>query len=167
MKKIIYCGDSPVGGPANYLLGILQTLPLHFVHVPPSRDLSPLAVDRCDAVILSDYWKNRVSARAEEKIRSMVVDRKGGLLMVGGWGSYTGLNAGWSGSIIESLLPVRCLKKDDRRNVWTGLLVNRRQKHLILKGLPESNFPVLCGLNGPSLVWWMGRLGHGAGRSAG
>lgn len=145
--RILYAGDSPAGGPANYLLAILGTLNCEFRHVPPGERLSAADIHRSDALVLSDYGRSGLGAGAEESIIELVEKRAGGLLMVGGWGSFTGLRAGWKGSEVERLLPVNCLARDDRRNIPTGLLVRRRLAHAVLKGLPSSGYPVLCGLN--------------------
>ncbi len=44
--KILYAGDSPVGGPANYLLGGLRHLGAKTTHVAPSQTLKPQSFNR-------------------------------------------------------------------------------------------------------------------------
>lgn len=146
-KRIVYAGDSPAGGPANYLLSILESLPISYQHIPPAEKIKSETIEKCDVLILSDYGRDKLSARAENSISSLVNDRNGGLLMIGGWGSFTGLDAGWRNSNVEELLPVSCLSRDDRRNHSTGLLIQKKQEHPVLKGLPHDNLPVICGLN--------------------
>ena len=70
-----------------------------------------------------------------------------GLMMVGGWASFSGPFGGWSGSVIEKLLPVSCLKKDDRTNFSSGAWVTQNQKHSMLNKISFDPPPVICGLN--------------------
>jgi uncharacterized membrane protein len=142
-KKILYAGDSPAGGPANYLLAILKDLKVPFKHIPPSQILK---AGNFDAIILSDFSRKNLPAASEKKICEQV--RQGsGLLMVGGWGSFSGPFGGWRGSMIETLLPVRCLRHDDRLNFPGGALIKKRSQNTIFDSLSFSNPPVICGMN--------------------
>ena len=142
-KRILYAGDSPVGGPANYLLAILKSLKIPFTHVPPSEVLRP---GEFGAIILSDFSKKNLPADSERKIVEQVKNGPG-LLMIGGWGSYSGPFGGWKGTQIEKLLPVECLKRDDRTNFPGGALITLKKKHPMFNGLSFSNPPVICGMN--------------------
>ena len=145
--KIFYAGDSPAGGPANYLLAILGSLGVDLTHVPPGQRVGPeLMREEFDGFILSDFSRKDLDARADMLMEAQV-RRGAGLLMVGGWGSFAGPFGGWRGSRIESLLPVRCLSRDDRVNLATGLLVQKKAHHPMLGGLSFSRPPVLIGLN--------------------
>ncbi len=145
--NILYAGDSPAGGPANYLLGILKFLKADVTHIPPGKSLEPRFLKkRYDAIILSDFSRKDLPAVSERLIAEQVKSGAG-LLMVGGWGSFSGPSGKWRGSLIEKLLPVSCLPKDDRRNIWSGLTIVRKTKHPMLGNLPFTNPPVLCGLN--------------------
>ncbi|MBI4431067.1 MAG: hypothetical protein HY587_05095 [Candidatus Omnitrophica bacterium] len=145
--NILYAGDSYVGGPANYLLGILRFLKASFVHVPPGKKLEPSVLrKRFDAVILSDFPHKNLP-RASEKLLVGQVQSGAGLLMVGGWASFSGPYGKWRGSAVEKLLPVRCLSRDDRRNEFSGLTVLKGKNHVLLKGLSFDPPPVICGLN--------------------
>jgi uncharacterized membrane protein len=95
---------------------------------------------------------------AVQRLVAQRVEQGMGLLMVGGWSSFAApFGGGWQGSRLETLLPVRCLRRDDRRNVASGVLVRaERQRpagrratrsHPILRGLPLNRPPVLCGFN--------------------
>lgn len=118
--KILYCGDSAVGGAANYLLGVLADMKAAVTHVPPSRTLDAAkASRRWDLVILSDYPAAR--ARGVERVLAdSIRSQNSGLLMLGGWASYAGPFGGWKDTRIESLLPVTCLSRDDRTNFPGG-----------------------------------------------
>ena len=145
--KILYAGDSEVGGAANYLLAILRRLRATTVHVPPSRMCTArLLTQHFDAIILSDFPRAQMPRAAQVLLRNHV--RQGsGLLMVGGWESFSGSGGGWRGSVVESLLPVRCLPGDDRRAMPGGALLVPSTPHPMFRELVFSQPPVICGLN--------------------
>jgi uncharacterized membrane protein len=145
--KILYAGDSPVGGPANYLLGILKFVRADFTHVPPSKRLSPSLFKRkYDAIVLSDFPRRKVPSVSERAIVEQVKNGTG-LLMVGGWASFSGPFGGWKGSAVEKLLPVTCLGRDDRVNFPSGAWIFSKRKHPAFRSLSFKNPPVICGLN--------------------
>ena len=145
--KILYVGDSPVGGAANYLLGILRLLKATVRHLPPSATLEPSALaSRYHVVILSDVPRQHVPIPAQEAIARQVA-RGTGLLMIGGWASFSGPCGGWRGSVIESLLPVRCLTRDDRRQFPAGALVVVTRRHGMFRPHLFASPPSICGLN--------------------
>ena len=144
---ILYCGDSHEGGPANYLLGILNANQADITHIPPGIQLDPKILNqKFDGIIFSDYGRDCVSDKAEEKVIYQILSGTG-FLMVGGWGSFAGPFGGWQGSEIEKLLPVNCLKKDDRHNLGSGLYVFKKKNHAILKGVDLKQAPVIIGFN--------------------
>lgn len=144
---ILYAGDSPVGGPANYLLGILKFLKSEFVHIPPS---SRLTLDwfkhHYDAIILSDFPRTQMGRGSEEAVLDQV-SRGSGFLMVGGWGSFSGPFGNWRGSLIEKILPVSCQNTDDRVHFPAGALVFPKCSHSMFDLISFANPPVICGLN--------------------
>jgi uncharacterized membrane protein len=156
--RILYAGDSKVGGTANYLLGILRWMRIRVTHVPPGKKLSPsLFKKHFDGIILSDFSAKDAPVRSQKMIAGQVA-RGTGLLMIGGWASFSGPFGGWGGSVVEKLLPVRCSKKDDRihfpggafiviakRRFKTGLKQSRTRNLLRLPHF--KNPPVICGLN--------------------
>lgn len=145
--RVLYAGDGPIAGAARYLLGVLRTLRADVVHVPPTRALAPAALRRpYDLIILSDMPARRVPPAARRGI-VRAVEGGSGLLMVGGWASFSGPFGGWRGSEIEDLLPVRCLPRDDRTNFPGGAAVLPAARHGILRGLPFARPAAVCGLN--------------------
>lgn len=145
--RVLYAGDSPVGGPANYLLGILRFLGANFVHLPPSRVLSPtLLKKQFNAIILSDFSRDHAPAVSQKLIGRQVKEGTG-LLMIGGWGSFSGPYGKWHGSLVEGLLPVSCLNRDDRLNLPGGAWMVEKKKHSMFRGISFKNPPVICGLN--------------------
>ena len=152
--KILYAGDSEAGGSANYLLGILQSLRAEVVHIPPSQKLSPsLFKKRFDAILLSDFPRKQTPASSEQAILDQAAEGSG-FLMIGGWGSFSGPFGGWRGSLIEKLLPVTCLNRDDRIHLPGGAWIlkgdsppKRGQSPALFQSLDFKNPPVICGLN--------------------
>lgn len=145
--KILYAGDSPAGGPANYLLGILRALKADFLHLGPSEILAPHILSRrFDTIILSDFSAQNVPRASQKIIRERHLSGTG-LIMMGGWGSFSGPFGGWRGSAIEKILPVSCLARDDRTNFPGGALMTLKTKHNMFNKIDFKNPPVICGLN--------------------
>lgn len=145
--KILYAGDSPRGGPANYLLAILRSMKADFLHVPPSKKLGRQYFNqRYDAVILSDF-PNAHMPHASQKALARQVKKGTGLLMVGGWGSFSGPFGRWRGSEVEKLLPIRCLGRDDRIHLSGGALIGLKKHHPMFQSISFKHPPVICGLN--------------------
>ncbi len=145
--KILYAGDSPVGGPANYLLAILKNLKADFRHVPPEKNLQPdLFKKRFDAIILSDFSRKHVTATVQ-RVMVRQIEEGCGFLMIGGWGSFSGPFGGWRGSIVEKIMPVFCLGRDDRINFPGGAHVVVQREHPIFQGLSFTHPPAILGLN--------------------
>lgn len=145
--KILYAGDSPVGGAANYLLGILRFLRAEVLHLPPSAPLRTSHLARSfHAIILSDYSKDQVSKEAENRIVKQV-QAGAGLWMIGGWGSFSGPFGKWRGSRIEKFLPVDCLAKDDRIHFPSGAWAILNRADSFLRPAWFRQPPVICGLN--------------------
>ena len=143
--RILYAGDSPAGGPANYLLGILRHIGATVRHVPPATLLTPrAAAQRYDAMILSDFPHRHVPAASERAMVQQVMGGSG-LLMVGGWASLA--IGSWRGTAIELCLPVVCHSSDDRIHLSSGAAVCAAGRHAMFQGLSFRDAPVICGLN--------------------
>ncbi len=145
--RIFYAGDGHVGGAADYLLGILRSLRAEVTHVPPSAIVRPQHLRRrYDAILFSDQPRIRVPHTAQQAVAQQVADGAG-LLMIGGWASFSGPFGGWRGSLIESLLPVTCDVADDRRPFPGGALVIPMQRHPLFRTISFRQPPMICGLN--------------------
>ncbi len=145
--RILYAGDSSPGGTADYILAVLRTLRASVRHVPPADRLTLRDVSRrLDAVILSDMSAAHVPLPVQAAIARQVAQGTG-LLMVGGWGSFSGPLGRWERSRLARLLPVRCLGRDDRVNLPGGALVVPEARHAMCAGLPWAHPPVICGFN--------------------
>lgn len=121
---------------------------------------TPEALAAYDAVILSDIGSNTLllhpdtwihSKRTPNRLRSLktYVEGGGGLLMVGGYYSFQGINGGarYHGTPVEQVLPVDILPYDDRVEAPEGFAPVVKQKaHPILQGF-RGAWPALLGFN--------------------
>ncbi len=112
------------------------------------------------AVILSDIGSNTLLLHPETFGRSVprpdrlvaireYVTAGGGLVMVGGYLTFQGIEAKarWSGTPVEEALPVTLLTIDDRVESPSGVVPKVRQlDHPIVAGLPPT-WPALLGYN--------------------
>lgn len=142
--RILLLGES--AGSARYLTGTFTHGGFPFRHVESSQTLDRLD-EPFDVVMLSDYPARRLSDVAQQEVVRRVEDGAG-LLMVGGWTSFTGKGGNYGASRLAPLLPVVCGTGDDRRNVHSGMWFEAVERdHPILHGLDIDSPPVLCGYN--------------------
>ena len=99
-------------------------------------------------VILRGYLMDVAQPQAQALIRDYVATG-GGLLMIGGYYSFQGINGGarYRGTPVEEVLPVEILPYDDRVEVPEGfapIVTDRR--HPILAGF-RGDWPHLLGFN--------------------
>ena len=117
-----------------------------------ARDF-PLTLDGLrawDAIILSDIGSNTLLLHPDTFILSKptpnrlklirdYVAKGGGLMMIGGYYSFQGINGGarYHKTPVEEVLPVNCLSVDDRVEVPEGFapVAKGAPSHPILKGL--------------------------------
>lgn len=113
-----------------------------------------------DAIILSDIGANTLLLHPDTWIRSQrtanrlklirtYVERGGGLMMIGGYFSFQGINGGarYHGTPIEEVLPVEILPYDDRVEVPEGFTpAIKNGRHPILQGF-RGAWPSLLGFN--------------------
>jgi uncharacterized membrane protein len=145
--RVLFAGEGDLHGPARYLAGAILAAGARLIRRPWTARLTRSDVSGADAIILSDYPRRHPADAVQRRIAERVA-RGMGLLMVGGWSSFAApFGGGWQGSRLEGLLPVRCLRRDDRRNVASGVLMRRERAHPILRGLPLNRPPILCGFN--------------------
>ena len=147
-KRALYLGDSPKNGPACYLLGILKHARFSITHIEPSKTLSrSLMRNPFSLIIISDYSRKKLNvshmAWMEERVK-----KGAGFVMIGGWCSFNGFNQGYKGSLIEKILPVTCLHRDDRQNLASGAFFDRaRISHPAFRAISLLPSPVLVGYN--------------------
>lgn len=144
MVRLLLLGETPAS--ARYLLGVFDHAGFDVRHVDSRQTLERLDV-AYDAVLFSDFPAKNVGAAAFEEL-SRMVQGGAGLVMIGGWTSFTGMGNGYRETPLASLLPVECAASDDRRNVPSGMWLEAVQpEHPILRGLGLGSPPVLCGHN--------------------
>lgn len=146
-RRILYAGDSPAGGAANYLLGVLNSMKAQVRHLAPEQKLEPASLNiRYDVIILSDFSSRQVSSQSQAAILEQVQDGTG-LVMIGGWGSFSGPFGGWRGSRLEKALPVSCKASDDRINFPGGAALLLKENGLFLNAKMFRQVPAICGIN--------------------
>jgi hypothetical protein len=146
-NRILYAGDSDLGGAAAYLAGVLTHAGLPFDHVGSEAPLGPL-LERAEPAlyILSDYPAGNLTDADFRRI-ARDVERGSGLLMIGGWASFHGAAGEYHDSPLAKVLPVRMQASDDRVNAPQPCLLERRIGHPILDSLPLAHPPCIGGYN--------------------
>jgi uncharacterized membrane protein len=123
---------------------------------PKSKD----SIEEFDVVVLSDVGANSFllceetflrSERTPNRLRVLAeyVERGGGLVMVGGYMSFTGIDgrARFGMSPLAAILPVNMLDHDDRIEVPEGIVPSVEvSNHPVLGGTP-TEWPHLLGYN--------------------
>ena len=132
-------------------------------HVHPDFPMDAAGLAEYDVVILSDVGFNNLSLipgfrpphrvpMGPNRVTAIhdYVHGGGGLMMVGGWMSFSGIygKAGFGGTPIEELLPVVCQRGvDDRIEVVEGFDFRPSISHSITDGLPWDESFTLLGYN--------------------
>jgi len=123
---------------------------------PKNKD----AIDQFDVVVLSDIGSNSFllcdetflrSERTTNRLSVLAerVERGGGLVMVGGYMSFSGIDgrARYGMSPLAAVLPVKTLDYDDRVEVPEGITPTvEAANHPALGGTPKE-WPILLGYN--------------------
>jgi len=120
---------------------------------------TPEALRAWDAVILSDIGANTLLLHPDTWIKSQRTPNRlkllrdyvaagGGLMMIGGYLSFQGINgsARFRHTPVEDVLPVRCLPYDDRVEVPEGFTPEPVTDHPVLQGI-DAPWPHLLGYN--------------------
>lgn len=149
LPRVLYLGDLE-GTSARYLVGAMRWLGFSHIHhdarQPPPAPLLK-GKREWDVIVLSDYSRERLGPRGDEQIAAMVREGGTGLIMLGGWSSFTGLDGGYRGSAVAAALPVLLAQGDDRRNMPNGLVLWPSAPHPIVDGLSFRRPPVVVGCN--------------------
>lgn len=144
MSKIVILGESPQS--FRYLLGVLDESTLSYLHVPAREPLTHLEAP-ADVIIVSDYPSAQIAPQAMNQLVTSI-QQGAGLIMIGGWTSFTGSGGNYGQTPLAALLPVICAADDDRRNVASGLWLEPVQpEHPLLAGTALDQPPVVCGYN--------------------
>lgn len=121
---------------------------------------SAQALAEYDVVIISDIGSNTLltnppapsKARLPNRLELLraFVENGGGLLMCGGYFSFSGVNntARYGMTPLAVALPVEILNYDDRMECPQGVSANIRiPEHEILRGVDHAAWPYFCGYN--------------------
>ena len=146
-RRVLYFGDGTLATSARYLAGVLVHYRIPFDHIPTHRRFTGKALRRRYSLfILSDYPARNLSRSLQKELVENV-KRGAGLLMIGGWSSFTGLDGCYHHTPVGDILPVILSGRDDRMNTEGGAVVYPKKRHPVLSGLSFRNAPVIAGFN--------------------
>ncbi|MDD5459146.1 MAG: glutamine amidotransferase [Phycisphaerae bacterium] len=147
-NRILYLGDTALDQAAGYLAGVMTYYRTDFDYVAPDERFGGSFLDGdYKAVVISDYPADNFAHSHLEAIAKKVKTGTG-LLMIGGWDSFVGLNGKYNGTVLADVLPVIMSDNDDRINCSGPCLIVRTCSHKITDGLPfETNAPAIGGFN--------------------
>jgi uncharacterized membrane protein len=147
-KAILYLGDTTLKGAGSYLAGVMGHHNISFDYLPSDRQFGDnLLNNKYQALIISDYPAENFSTRQINTIVEQVAAGLG-LLMIGGWESFTGDKGQYADTELSRVLPVIMQSEDDRVNCFAPCLVEKIKEHEILGSLPfEESPPSIGGFN--------------------
>jgi uncharacterized membrane protein len=148
MYKVLYLGDTSLNAAAGYLGGVLEYFQIEFDYLESDKAFDNKFLDNhYDSIIISDYPSANFNSAQLDKL-SQNISNGTGLLMIGGWESFTGLQGGYNQTIIKDILPVEMSKSDDRFNTAHQCIIKKEQNHTIIETLPfEQYCPSISGFN--------------------
>lgn len=156
--RLLLLGESAQS--ARYLTGTFAHGQIDVQHIP-ARERCDQLEEPFDVVVFSDFPARQLGPQATGEIVERV-EHGAGLVMIGGWTSFTGTGNGYRDTPIARLLPVVCAPSDDRRNVSSGLWLDAAdEQHSVLRGLTDGPPPVLCGYNAVTLAEGATLVAHG------
>ncbi len=147
-NPVLYLGDTSLHTAASYLAGVMHARHIGFDYVPSNeRFASSMLHGHRRAVIVSDYPSANFTTRQLDALVEKVAGGMG-LLMIGGWESFTGSGGRYNETPIDKVLPVLMSDSDDRVNCSQPCLVEKKMDHPILGRLPfERHPPCIGGFN--------------------
>ena len=145
---VLYLGDSALKGPGSYLTGVMNLHNISFDYLPTREKFSDrLLNNNYSAIIMSDYPARNFSPAQLNSIAEKVKAGMG-LLMIGGWTSFAGVNSEYTNTILSRVLPVIMQQGDDRVNCYQPCLLEKACKHQIIDSLPfDQKPPAIGGFN--------------------
>ena len=140
--KVLYLGDTALSGAASYLAAVLTHRRIDFDYVASDTNFSDHWLDGdFSALIVSDYLASRFSPSQLEAIVARVRDGMG-LVMIGGWESFTGLGGDYHTTALADVLPVVMKGEDDRVNSYAPCMILPVADHEITTSLPFATHAV-------------------------
>jgi len=146
--SVLYLGDTSLSGAAAYLAGVLTHASIAFdYHASDEAFCDAWLSPDCRTVILSDYPSANLTA-AQIQLLIDRIHQGMGLLMIGGWESFTGQGGDYGATALADILPVTMQATDDRMNNACPCVVVRDVDHPIVTDLPfDTDAPVVGGFN--------------------
>jgi len=146
-KKILFMGDGSLDGAAAYLGAMLTHAGFAFEHRASDQATTIDPEDKSTGLfIISDYPSANLSYPNQQAMAQRVSEGAS-FLMIGGWESFHGLSGEYHSDPVADILPVECMKSDDRVNYCHGAFPALKREHPCLAGLPWDKPPVVCGFN--------------------
>ncbi len=128
--RVLYVESQP--DSARYLRDALAREGLDVRVVAPDRMPGSVAtLDRYDGVVLSDVPAQSIEGAPMQALRSFVQERGGGLVFASGETTYG--EEGYSGSVLEKILPVEFKSEEKRKDLALVLCIDRSYS---MKGRP-------------------------------
>ncbi|MFA5865008.1 MAG: glutamine amidotransferase [Phycisphaerae bacterium] len=144
-KQILYLGDTAIKEAASYLAGIMTYHNLTFDYLASDKIVSPEMLNvEYRAIIISDYPSANFPP-GQLDLLTKKISKGTGLLMIGGWESFTGLNREYTQTTLAEVLPVFLQPTDDRINCPQPCLIEKNQDHEIIATLPFDQHPPTIG----------------------
>jgi len=89
-KSVLYLGDTALRGDGSYLAGVMSYYHINFHYLASDQPCSQSLLNNDYAsIIISDYPSHNFSTSQLNSIEQLVSNGMG-LLMIGGWASFTG-----------------------------------------------------------------------------
>lgn len=145
-KRVLYCGDGHLKSSGRYIYNLLSYLGFHPIYLP-SHKLFAIPTSKPDVIILSDYPSARLNKTSQQWIMKRV-HAGCSFLMLGGFGSYHGVDGMYQNTLLTTILPVVISSDDDRCHAYGGVTFGREWRSLTGNRIPSRiNSPVFCGYN--------------------
>jgi len=140
-ETVLYLGDTALKAAGSYLAGVMSFYKIGFEYLASSEKFADnLLSNDYTAVIISDYPAGNFSGGQLESLAERV-NAGMGLLMIGGWESFTGANREYTDTALKEVLPVIMASEDDRVNCFGPCLIEKTGDHPIVNSLPFDNAP--------------------------
>ena len=145
---ILYCGDTALREAGSYLAGLMAQSSIPFDYLASDQGFEDRSFSHSyRGIILSDYPAKNFTSEQLGKLAEKVCQGMG-LLMIGGWASFTGTRREYMATVLKDVLPVLMQDQDDRVNSWQPCVIEKRMAHAIVEGLPfDRCSPSVGGFN--------------------
>lgn len=135
-SKVLYLGDTALDNAASYLAAVMLHCDIAFDHIDSATSFADAQLtEDYAALVISDYPACNF---APIQLKQIVARTNAGmgLLMIGGWESFTGSGGGYQATSLAELLPVEMQSTDDRVNSFSPCMIRPDAEHPITAGLP-------------------------------